>query len=125
MLMGGASWQLAVCKTRCRSYVLLSSCALLIAFAAVLPLTRSFSWSLAASKGSEHNDIHALKSICGPLADKESALGSTLHCTEHRTAVQSWDCLTAVQIQKKAIFVPSFSVEIRQLKAVLKVMSVA
>ena len=53
---GGISWQLAVCKTRCRSDVL-----------------------LAASKGSEvsDNDSHALKSICGHLADKESASCST------------------------------------------------
>ena len=36
-------------------------------------------WSLAASKGSEvsDNDIHALKSICGRLADKESTFRST------------------------------------------------
>ena len=36
------------------------------------PLTRSFSWSLATSKGCEvsDNDIHDLKSICGRLADK-------------------------------------------------------
>ena len=34
--------------------------------------TRSFSWSLAASKGCEvaDNDIHTLKSTCGHLADK-------------------------------------------------------
>ena len=72
--MGGASWQLAVCKTRCRNDVLLSSCALKLLLQQVLPLTRSFSWSLAASKGSEvsNNDIHALKSICGRLADKEA-----------------------------------------------------
>ena len=39
----------------------------------------SFSWSLATSKGGEvsDNDIHALKSICGHLADKESAFRST------------------------------------------------
>ena len=46
-----------------------------------------FSWSLAASKGSEvsENDIHALKTICGRLADKESAFRSTMsgNCTEH------------------------------------------
>ena len=38
------------------------------------------SWSLAASKGSEvsDNDIHALKSICGSLADKESTFRSTM-----------------------------------------------
>ena len=45
----------------------------------------SFSWSLAASKGSEvsDNDIHALKSICGRLADKESAFRNTTssNCT--------------------------------------------
>ena len=62
---------MALCKTRCRSYSLVQMCTL-IAFA---PLTRSFSWSLAASKVREvsNNDIHALKSICGHLADKESA----------------------------------------------------
>ena len=44
-------WQLAVCNTRCCSDVLLhSNC-----------LTRSFSWSLATSKGCEV----VLKSICG------------------------------------------------------------
>ena len=69
--MGGASWQLAVCKTRCRSDVPLSST--LIAFAA------SSGWSLAASNGGEvsDNDIHAFKSICGRLADKENAFRST------------------------------------------------
>ena len=74
--MGGASWQLAVCKTRCHSDVLLFSCALL---QQVLPLTRSFSWSLATSKGCEvsNNDIHAFKSICGHLADKESTFHSS------------------------------------------------
>ena len=35
--------------------------------------TRIFSWNLAASRGEvSDNDIHALKSICGRLADKEA-----------------------------------------------------
>ena len=46
-----------------------------------------FSWSLAASKGSEvsGNDIHAPMSICGRLVDKERAFRSTTsgNCTEH------------------------------------------
>ena len=59
-----------MCKTRCHSDVILLCT--LIAFAAS---STSSSWSLAASKGYEvsDDDIHALKSICGHLADKGSA----------------------------------------------------
>ena len=48
------------------------------------PVVHSNCLSLAASKGSEvsDNDIHALKSICGRLADKESTFRSS-NCTEH------------------------------------------
>ena len=78
--MGDASWQLAVCKTRCCSDVLLSSCALQLLLQQVLSLTKEFSRSEVSD-----NDIHALKSICGRLADKESPFRSTTsgNCTEH------------------------------------------
>ena len=72
--MDGASWQLAVCKTRCRSDVLLSSCALKLLLQQVLLL---ISRSLGEGSEFSDNDIHALKSICGRLADKESTFRST------------------------------------------------
>ena len=61
------------------------SCPVVLLLQQVLPLTRSFSWSLAASKGSEvsDNDIHALKSIGGRLADKEAhSVVPSGNCTE-------------------------------------------
>ena len=52
---------------------------------------RQLEASATASKGSEvsDNDIHALKSICGRLADKESTFRSTTssNCTEHTSTI--------------------------------------